>query len=164
MRLRLAIELVPSPVWYINLRRAMPRSKWDRLRHEVYRAAGKRCQACGAEGRLNCHETWEYDDDAGVVRLKGFRALCWNCHAVCHLGAWSVGVMKGPADFDPAAHWCRINGLDMAAWRRHEAAAWATWDKRSERQWSVDLGRWADLVPPERRRGHWLRPEDEWPG
>jgi len=162
MSLRLAVELVPNPIWYANLRRAVPPATWDRLRRRVYDAAGHRCQACGARGVLYCHEGWTYYDNIGVVRLRGLRALCAACHAVCHLGAWGMGVMRTPPGFEPGAHWCKVNGVDRAAWERHEAAAWATWERRGRRVWRVDLGRWADLVPAERRRGRWLLPEDEW--
>jgi len=129
----------------------------------LFGAAGRRCQACGASGRLSCHETWQYADNIGVARLKGFWALCNACHTVCHLGAWGLGVMPMPPGFDPAAHWCKVNRLDRAAWDRHEAAAWATWKNRGQRSWRVDLGRWADLMLAERRRGRRLLPEDQWP-
>ena len=182
MRLRLAIELVPRPIWatYANLLHAVRPATWDRLRHKVYDAADLRCQACGARGRLHCHERWQYNDKTGVARLKGFRALCSACHAVCHPGSFFARMLKrggvyavagggGFRAMDPKTgfalgpHWCKVNGLDLAAWERHEAEAWATWERRGQRSWRVDLGRWADLVPAERRRGRRLLPKDRWP-
>ena len=180
MRLRLAIEHVPAPIWYANLRQAIRPATWDHLRHQVYDAAGRRCQACGARGRLHCHERWQYDDKAGVARLKGFRALCGACHAVCHPGAFFVRMLErggvysvsgrvGLQVWDPKtgftleAHWCKVNGLDRADWERHLKATGTTQEKRNQRSWRVDLGRWADLVPAERRRGRRLLPKNQWP-
>jgi hypothetical protein len=71
--------------------------------------------------------------------------------------------MDPKTGFTLGPHWCKVNGLDLAAWERHEAAAWATLEKRNQRSWRVDLGRWADLVPAERRRGRRLLPKDQWP-
>ncbi len=179
MRLRLAIEGVPEPIHGANLRLAVRPATWDRLRHQVYDAAGHRCQACGASGRLACHERWQYNDKTGVARLKGFRALCFDCHAVCHPGAFfrrmlerggvysdsgHVGLqaMDPKTGFTPPAHWGKVNGLDLAAWERHLKATGTTQEKQNSRSWRVDLGRWADLVPVERRRGRWLLPKYRW--
>ena len=85
-QLRLEIELVPGASWHSNLRRILPRRVWDKIRKEAYKAAGHKCEICGAEGRLECHEWWEYDDRRRVQRLAGFMALCPLCHAVKHMG------------------------------------------------------------------------------
>jgi hypothetical protein len=60
--MRLEIDLVPSTAWYSNLRNKIPLKEWDRIRKKSYLDADHKCAICGAEGRLNCHEIWEYDD------------------------------------------------------------------------------------------------------
>jgi hypothetical protein len=72
--LRLTIELVPSSCWYQSLRTAIPRSAWDKLRREVYASYSYHCAICGADGRMNCHELWEYDEPRAVQTLRGFQA------------------------------------------------------------------------------------------
>jgi hypothetical protein len=67
---KLTIELVPKTCWYSNLRNAMPRSSWDKVRKKVYADYGHRCGVCSAANvRLNCHEIWEYDDQRHIQRL-----------------------------------------------------------------------------------------------
>ena len=84
--LRLTIELVPETCWYSNMRSALPRDEWDRLRRQVYADYGHRCGICGARGKLHCHERWHYDDAAHVQTLQGYIALCAWCHHVSPVG------------------------------------------------------------------------------
>ena len=131
MRLRLTAELVPKPIWFANLRKAVRRSQWDRIRRAAYRAAGECCEVCGARGRLSCHEKWKYVDNIGVARLVGFEALCDLCHGVRHLGAVNLGVM-GPAITPErvAEHACRVNDRTPADWERHVAEIFRLWERR----------------------------------
>jgi predicted restriction endonuclease len=48
----------------------MGRKEWDKLRKEVYAEYGHRCGICGAQGRLNCHERWSYDDETHVQTYR----------------------------------------------------------------------------------------------
>jgi IstB-like ATP binding protein len=88
--LRLTIELVPETCWYSNMRSALPRDEWDRLRRQVYADYGHRCGICGARGKLHCHERWHYDDAAHVQTLQGYIALCAWCHHVKQLRLSSI--------------------------------------------------------------------------
>ena len=60
--MKLEIDLVPSTAWYSNLRKKVSQKDWDRIRKQSYADANHKCTICGAEGRLNCHEIWKYDD------------------------------------------------------------------------------------------------------
>ena len=67
----------------------------NRLRHQVAADAGDRCEICGARGRrwpVECHETWDYDDDRKIQRLQRLVALCPACHEVKHAGLASKRV------------------------------------------------------------------------
>lgn len=59
---KLSFQLVPDGCWYTNLRSALPKEVWDRLRRAAYARAGGRCSICGKPGRLEAHEVWSYDD------------------------------------------------------------------------------------------------------
>ena len=48
--LKLQIELVPQSLWYLNPRKAMGQTAWDKLRKEVYAQYGHVCGICGAQG------------------------------------------------------------------------------------------------------------------
>ena len=83
--LRLAIEPIPVGSRLATLAKLMPRDQWDRLRRRVYRRARYRCQVCGREGRMYCHEIWQFNKQTGYQWLRGFQALCQDCHDVKHI-------------------------------------------------------------------------------
>lgn len=145
--LKLTIGLVPKTSWYDNLREAVPKAKWDELRKTVYSEYDHKCGICGAEGRLNCHEVWEYDDENYVQRLNGFIALCTLCHFVKHIGLASILASKGQLNFDEVIrHFMGVNNCEREIFEAHQKAAWAQWRERSKHPWNVDLGAYEDLV------------------
>jgi hypothetical protein len=146
-QLRLTIELVPSTSWYDNLRKVIPQSKWDKLRKRVYEKYGHKCAVCGAEGRLNCHEVWEYDDHNHIQRLKGFIALCDLCHHVKHIGLASILAAEGRLDYEKVVgHFTKVNGCDRETFERHRDEAFTQWRERSKYDWRVDLGEYEGLI------------------
>lgn len=165
---KLAVELVPATTWWDNLRRIIPRTEWDRIKSQVFMAAGSRCEICGGRGKrwpLECHERWRYDDDAHVQHLDGLIALCPNCHHAKHLGfakvkGWFDGTMY---------HLQRVNGWDHDTTVAHANAAFAVWAERSKHEWTVEASaverqfglRWSgvDQVPA----GSSLRPQPSLP-
>jgi len=147
--LLLVTELVPQTSWYDNLRKVIPSTDWDVLRRHVYAQYGHRCGICRANARLHCHEIWEYDDGNHIQTLRGFIALCEMCHHVKHLGLAGILASEGKLNYDAVvAHFCRVNGCNRATFEAHRTAAFATWEKRSRHQWTVDLGEWASLIEP----------------
>ncbi len=90
---RLTIELVPKTSWCHNVRALTDELGWDRIRRQVYRQAGYRCEICGGRGPehpVECHEVWRYDDRTRVQLLVRMIALCPACHQVKHLGLANV--------------------------------------------------------------------------
>lgn len=145
--LKLTIELVPSTSWYDNMRKVMSQSDWDVLRKKTYAEYGHKCGICGATGRLNCHEVWEYDDQKQVQILKGFVALCDLCHHAKHIGLAKILADEGKLSMDDvAAHFCQVNRCDYPVFLCHERDAWATWERRSKQDWNVGLGEYAVLT------------------
>lgn len=140
----LTVELVPMSQWADNLRSRLPKSKWDALRHATYAAAHYRCEVCGGVGRkhpVECHEIWEYDDPTSTQKLVGLIALCPHCHEVKHFGLAQARGRGGPA----LAHLARVNGWPLAVAALHVQVAFATWNERSIREWTLDLG-WLDTL------------------
>lgn len=152
---KLEAELVPSSCWYSNLRNMLPSGAWDRIRKDAYAAAGYKCEICGARGRLECHERWEYDDENHIQRLKGFIALCRKCHAVKHIGLAGIRASRGEEDYEALIrHFMSVNGASREAFDRHVESAFRIWEERSRHNWTTDLGHWANLVPrPDNQAG-----------
>ena len=82
--LRLAIEPIPYSSRRASLANLLPHSQWDNIRRYVYRRARYHCKICGREGRMYCHETWEFNEQTGHQYLMGFECLCHLCHKTKH--------------------------------------------------------------------------------
>ena len=147
--LRLTIELVPSTCWNVNLRHLLAPKAWDTLRRHVCEASGWRCGICGARVKpLHCHEMWDYDDTRHIQTLRGFLALCPDCHHVKHIGHAGILASEGKLDYERVvAHFLRVNGCDRAAFQRHYRAAMDRWRERSRFEWQTDLGPYNPPAP-----------------
>ena len=145
--IKLQVELVPSSSWYDNLRKKMPKEKWDALRKQVYLDYSYRCDICEAKGKLNCHELWEYDDKKHTQKLVGFIALCDMCHHVKHLGLASVLASRGELDYEKVIeHFMKVNNCSLETFYEQRDKAFAVWQERSKHQWRLDLGLYENAI------------------
>jgi len=121
-----------------NVRSEVTKKEWDKLRKQVYQAAGNKCEICGGKGRkhpVECHEIWEYDDENKVQKMVRMIALCPACHRVKHIG---LAMVKGwyPGTL---AHLAKVNG-----WTKQDAELYVEgmmeqWSQRSAHQWQLDV-------------------------
>jgi len=147
--LKLKIELVSKTSWYNNLRKYMDRKDWDRIRKQTYANYEHKCGICGNEGRLNCHEIWEYDDKKHSQKLIGFIALCDLCHHVKHIGLAGILADEGKLDYDTVVqHFMKVNSCDKDTFVKHKREAFKQWRERSRHKWQVDLGEYKDILKP----------------
>lgn len=147
MNLQLTIELVPATSWYANLRKILPTKEWDKIRKSVYAEYGHKCGICGAAGRLECHELWEYDDENHVQTLRGFIALCPLCHRVKHIGLTEIHAAEGLIDYEEVVqHFMKVNECDRGTFEQHRKQAFEQWKQRSQHQWKIDLGPYQSIV------------------
>lgn len=145
--LALTIDLVPEPCWYSNMRKALTDVQWDKVRREVYAQYHHRCAICGADGQMNCHEIWSYDDDAHIQRLVGFTSLCSLCHHVKHIGLANILASQGKLDYEQVvAYYMRVNHCTREDFMAHRDAAFAQWGERGRYEWTTDLGEYAAMV------------------
>lgn len=140
-RLILRIELVPSTSWYDNLRKLIPKERWEVLRRKVYAKYGHRCGICKADGRMNCHELWEFDEWHRIQKLIGFISLCDMCHHVKHIGLAGILASEGKLDYEKVVeHFMKVNGCSRQLFELHRKEAFAIWEKRSKFDWKVVVG------------------------
>jgi hypothetical protein len=145
--LKLKIDLIPETCWYKSLRKSIRHCEWDKLRKKVYADQAGKCQICGAEGRLNCHEVWLYDQAELVQKLVRFRALCNMCNFVTHFGKAAVLAAEDKLDIEAViAHFMRVNRVSREVFEAHKTQAFRRWAERSNQKWRTDLGEWALLV------------------
>jgi hypothetical protein len=135
---RLTIDLVPNSSRQADVRALMDEATWDRLRGEVSRQAGHRCEVCGASGAevpVECHEVWSYDERTRVQTLLRMMALCPDCHQVKHMGSAAVPATSAPA----RAHLERVNGWMRLQTEAYISEAFREWQQRSQGPWTLDL-------------------------
>lgn len=133
-------DLIPHSSWGSSLSNLLTKKSWDILRNKTFNENGNRCEVCGAGGRLECHEAWEYHEPTiknvcGVQRLSRLMSLCKRCHQIHHLGFMDV---QGRL----------AEGLDRLTiinrWFGHEAEQYCDFinerfERRSESSWVLDV-------------------------
>lgn len=145
-----SVKMVPGPLWGMNLRGALGKYRWGKLRRSVIQGRGLRCATCGKteteSKRIFAHEDWQYETaaDPAVARLIGLKLSCWFCHMVEHFGAVTNMVRSGEltaqAVEDVIAHFCRLNRVGQEEFDTHLAEAKAEWSRLSRLQWKIDWG------------------------
>ena len=110
------------------------------LDESYYFTTNHACGICGAGGRLNCHELWQYDDKKHIQKLMGFIALCDMCHHVKHIGFAGILARQGKLDMNAVIeHFMTVNRCTKAAYSKHNDEAFEIWKERSRHNWKVDL-------------------------
>lgn len=143
--LKLEIDLVPKTCWYSNLRKELPKDKWDLIRKAVYKRAKNQCQVCGAENvRLEAHEIWEYEN--GKQILSGFVCLCKMCHSVKHWGFSQILASKGKISMKALEkHFMAVNNCDENTMKKHINDSFNEWFKRSKKEWIFDASKFPKI-------------------
>lgn len=146
-QLKLLIELVPQTSWYSNLRKVVSQEEWDKIRRKSYKDAGHKCAICGTNGKLNCHEIWNYNNETHIQKLEGFIALCDLCHHVKHIGRAEILEREGKLDMEEVIkHFMKVNNCDRKTFENHRKASFKEWEERSTHDWQVDLGEYECLI------------------
>ncbi len=135
--MKLEFELVPDSVWGSNLRSILSKAQWDVVRKEAYARANGRCMICGRPvKRLEAHEKWSYDEKNAVQKLEDVVALCHACHETVHIGRTQLMGREAEA----AAHFCKVNGCNYAAYRKALGKATEDHLRRNRiAEWKLDL-------------------------
>ncbi len=136
--MKLTIELVPSSSWFSNLRSLLSSEEWDKIRKGCYKHANYKCEICEGVGPahpVECHETWEYNEESGIQKLVGLIALCPSCHEVKHIGLAGIKGRREEAE----AHFCKVNNCSAAEAKKYISEAFSIWSKRSESEWELDI-------------------------
>jgi hypothetical protein len=139
---KLTIELVPESSFYNNVRSAVSTVEWDIIKKKCYKKAGYKCEICGDTGinqgkkyPVECHEIWEYDDKFHIQILKGFIALCPQCHQVKHVGFARING-KEP---EVIRQLMKVNKMTSTMADNYIIESFKIWEKRSDKQWKVDI-------------------------
>jgi hypothetical protein len=135
MQVKLEPDMIPRTSFFVNLRSILRPGEWDTVRRAVYFKAGNRCEICGATGRLECHERWEYNESTGVQKLVALECLCHSCHEVKHMGLARVRGREREA----MAHMVCVNNICLATAEQIVDEAFEVWKRRSLMKWKLDV-------------------------
>lgn len=141
---------LPDPMHNVNPRTIKKSKWWDGIRQDAYAANNYCCHACGRfRLRLEAHEAYEINHEAGISHYLYTVALCHFCHSFIHSTRLrhitAMGIV--PRDFALAVrrHGYTVllsNNLEPSPWTRinfeltyelpdelltAEMAPWADW-------------------------------------
>ena len=139
---KLDFQLVPDGCWYTNLRSALPKEAWDRLRRAAYARAGGRCSICGRPGRLEAHEVWSYDDEKHIQKLENVIPVRPASHAGLHIGRTAL-LGKEP---EAQAHFMKVNGCTQSEYHAALGEANRVHAERSRHEWVTDISKLKELL------------------
>jgi hypothetical protein len=133
-------DLIPQSSWGSSLSNLLTKKSWDILRNKTFVKNGNRCEVCGAGGRLECHEFWEYHepiikDVRGVQRLDRLMSLCKRCHQIHHLGFMEAQgrLAEGLNRLTIINRWC---GTEVD---QYSELLMERFERRNESGWDLDV-------------------------
>ena len=140
---RLTIESIPYNSRLATLAKLLPSEQWDMLRHSVNRRARYRCQICGHERRMYCHEIWQFNEKSGYQFLRGLKALCELCHGVKHL----LFVRNDDVKVKMIKHFMTINRVTLQQAEKYLSSAYHRQRRLNQREWIVNYGQYNWNIP-----------------
>jgi hypothetical protein len=156
-------EMVPSPLWGRSAHKMLGnRVVWKKqIRGDALTRANNRCELCGSgEGRLSCHEKWQYDDKRGIATLVNFEIHCGMCDAATHPGlTFKVATSPEETLLAILEHLRKVNRCTAREVESILSNSMSQWQERSAKKWTVkvadslvaqypDLRDLPDFVPP----------------
>ena len=144
--MKLEVELVPRPLWRINLRSKLSRQEWKKLRAEVIAARGLSCAICQSEDQPQAHEVWKYRENrkTGTARVVRIEIVCRACHEIHHWARTAKLAAAGEISVkrldELTRHFCAVNDCKPKDFKRHTDNAMAVWERRSKLEWTVFWG------------------------
>ena len=143
MNYKLNFELIPDSCWFSNLRSALPKEVWDKIRKKAYAKAGGKCSICGKNAKLEAHESWDYDEKNNVQKLKRIIAVCHDCHSVIHIERTRLLGNELAAE----RHFMQVNNCSYAEYRKALGKANEDHQRRNKvLEWQVDTSYLFDFL------------------
>lgn len=164
---KLQIEMVPQPLWGMNIRQVVTAAQWNKIRKKVMDEQNNRCSICGRKNgevatgydgisyktKLVCHEDWEYEDwgweyedqqwmfyPEHVQRLRGFMIICTMCSYCIHFGNTQSLAARGHIRLESVkAHYMTINQCSETGFARDLQQATCLWEKRNRVDWIQEV-------------------------
>jgi hypothetical protein len=152
--MELQIEMVPEPIWGMNLRApdALGKYRWGKLRKSIIAERGPACAICTSPDQPHGHEIWQYEERRriSIATLHGVEITCRACHQIHHWGLTTRLYMQGAIDKQHVKglikHFCKINQCKGRDMKQHADEAMVIWQRRSDLRWKVVWGEYREAV------------------
>lgn len=150
----LNIEMVPRPLFRVNLRKVLGQYGWRKLRAQHLERYDGHCQTCGKaiDKSPHLHEDWHYEvlGDEGVAKLVDMKFVCFYCHGCEHFG-WLETFSRHPDTREDVCqlaceHYCAVNDVEEKDFRQDLREASNVWRARNKLKWEIDWGEFTPLV------------------
>lgn len=141
------LNLIPSNMWYLNLRKILSKEMWENLSKKIREEQKFVCYCCKVNdstlprNKFHCHESWWFDDKNNVVSLKALICVCELCHKAIHLGRVN--------DKESFKRIMYINKWDYETTKIYVDYEFEMWSKRSNKQWNVEVNSFKDWLNEE---------------
>ena len=153
-RWKLRIDMVPEPLWRMNLRSngGLGKHRWKNFRAEIIAKRGLKCAICKSLDRPHGHEIWKYEERqrTGTARLIGIEIICGDCHAVHHWGRTNRTLLGTPGGSQELKrlirHACKLNRSTEEDFDLHAQSTMFLWRRRSGLRWKIDWGQYREAV------------------
>ena len=145
--LKLQIDMVPATSWGKNLRKSIPKSRWNKIKEQAHDRNGRKCHICGSTEKLHCHEMWDFDDESKTQRLAGLGTVCNMCHHAMHMGRSLQLALTDHLDMNAVVdHFLKVNQCTQKTFEQHRREAAALFNERSNHEWRIDFGEYEAIV------------------
>jgi hypothetical protein len=154
-RFKLQVDMIPEPLWGMNLRSAtdgLGKHRWKKVRNQAIEECGGKCAICGSTQKLHGHEVWRYEEKkaVGKATLECVDVICWTCHNITHWGNTVRLIVFGAISHEGhmvlRRHFRRVNKCTQLDFERHARRMLAIWKRRSRLRWTVDWGPFVQAV------------------
>lgn len=149
MRNKLTIECKVDLGEQHDLKRILTRRQWRMMRLWTICRYNNRCYFCDAVDSTLCmYALWDWDEKNYVRRLVDVVPLCVNCYKLKNIVNYRRrgGKYCGWMNDQLIRHYCMQNNCDVEGFVNAVREACILSQKRHEREWSVDYGRYSDWV------------------
>ena len=92
---------------------------------------------------LHCHEVWQYNEQVSCQWLRGFAALCKDCHDVKHI-LFSRDIARHTKLM---RHFITVNRISPEEAEEYLRAARQLQQKFDQRRWTVNYGEYNCRMP-----------------
>lgn len=136
------LNLIPSNLWYLNLRKILGQQEWTKLSLATREKFNWECYCCNISIKklkqkkfFDAHEYWFFDREKKVVSLKAIICVCKKCHAAIHMGYSSINNQYDSAlkHLQKVNKWSFDDAKNYIEWNFEE------WAKNSKINWKFDL-------------------------